>query len=313
MKPLVAIVGPTGTGKSRLALRLAQTFRGEIVNADSRQVYRHLDIGTAKPNREELCLVPHHLIDIADPDENFNLAQYQSLAGEAIENIQRRHRLPFLVGGSGLYVWAVLEGWKIPQVPPDPEFRRDLERKAAASGGGEELYRELMTADPEAARRIDPRNIRRVIRALEVQRQTGVAFSRFQVKEPHFEAIIIGLTTDRKVLYHRIDARVDQMVQGGLVAEVEKLVEMGYDLNLPAMSSIGYRHIGTYLRGELTLTEAITQIKHETHRLVRHQYAWFRLNDKRIKWFDIEHEGEQEVEASLTSFLNGEPNQKSSS
>jgi len=169
MNRLVAIVGPTASGKSRLALHLAQIFNGEIVSADSRQVYRHMDIGTAKPVPEELSLVPHHLINIVNPDEIFSLAQYQALAYEAIEGIQRRHKLPFLVGGSGLYIWSVLEGWKIPKVPPDSEFRRRLEEKAAS--GLEELYQELSRLDPEAARKIDPRNVRRVIRARKQRRK----------------------------------------------------------------------------------------------------------------------------------------------
>jgi tRNA dimethylallyltransferase len=165
MNRLVAIVGPTGIGKSRLALHLAQIFNGEIVGADSRQVYRHMDIGTAKPGPEALSLVPHHLINIANPDEAFSLAQYQQLTYQAIEDIQHRHKLPFLVGGTGQYIWAVLEGWQIPRVPPDIDLRNSLEKRAAAEGI-DGLYRELVELDPEVAERIDRRNVRRVIRAL---------------------------------------------------------------------------------------------------------------------------------------------------
>lgn len=306
MNRLVAIVGPTGVGKSKLALGLAQTFDGEIVSADSRQVYCRMDIGTAKPSPQELALVPHHLISIVNPDEDFSLAQYQELACRAIDAIQQRNKLPLLVGGSGLYVWSVLEGWGIPQVPPDPEFRHSLE-KEAADVGKDEVYQELVKADPVAAQRIDPRNMRRVIRALEVCRSAGAPFSQLQNKEaPPFNTLIIGLTADRGELYRRIDLRVDEMIKQGLVAEVEKLVNMGYDLNLPAMSGISYKQIGMFLNREMTLPAAIQQIKFETHRFVRHQYAWFRLKDDRIKWFNIQSRLDSEITALLARFIRGE-------
>ena len=174
MNDLIAIVGPTAIGKSRLALQLAQVFDGEIVGADSRQVYRHLDIGTAKPSREDMARVCHHLIDIINPDEPFSLTQYQEMATAAIGGVTRRQRLPLLVGGSGQYIWALLEGWGIPRVAPNPGLRQDLEDRAAANGG-EELFRELQRTDPAAAGRIDPRNVRRVIRALEVSQDPGIA------------------------------------------------------------------------------------------------------------------------------------------
>jgi tRNA dimethylallyltransferase len=288
MNHLVAIVGPTGIGKSRLAIRLAQTFNGEIISADSRQVYRYMDIGTAKPSPEELSLIPHHLINIVNPDEDFSLAQYQQLTYRAIEDIQRRNKSALLVGGSGQYVWSVLEGWVIPQVPPDLKFRHSLEKKAAMVGK-DELYHELMKVDPMAAQRIDPRNVRRVIRALEVHRSTKTPISQLQYKKaPPFNALIIGLTTNRGELYRRIDSRVDQMIKQGFVAEVERLVNMGYDLSLPAMLSIGYKQIGMFLKGELTLATAIEQIKFETHRIARQQYSWFQLKDGRIKWLNIQ-------------------------
>jgi tRNA dimethylallyltransferase len=305
MNSLIAIVGPTAVGKSRLALRLAQDFNGEIVSADSRQVYRHMDIGTAKPSQQELSRVRHHLIDIVNPDEDFSLAQYQQLAYQAIDDIQQSNKLALLVGGSGLYVWAVLEGWGIPQVPPDPEFRHSLKEKAAR-GETDELYQELTKVDPVAAQRIDRRNVRRVIRALEVYRYAETPFSQLQRKEaPPFSAIVIGLTADRTELYRRIDSRVDEMVEQGLVEEVKKLVNMGYDFNLPAMSGIGYKQIGMFLRYELTLESAIQQIKYETHRFVRHQYNWFRLGDNMIQWFDIQGEVESKVTAQVARFISG--------
>ncbi len=305
MNHLVAIVGPTGVGKSQMALHLAQTFGGEIVSADSRQVYRHMDIGTAKPTREELSLVPHHLINIVDPGEDFSLAQYQQLAYKVINDIQQRHKLPLLVGGSGLYIRSVLEGWGIPPVPPDPEFRHNLE-EAAASIGRDEPYQQLVRVAPAVAQRIDQRNVRRVIRALEVHRQMETPVSQLQYKKaPPFNILVIGLTTDRAELYRRIDLRVDEMMKQGLVAEVKKLMNMGYDFNLPAMSGIGYKQIGRFLGGELTLPAAIQQIKFETHRFVRHQYNWFQLKDDRIKWFDIQSRPDSEIATLVARFMRG--------
>jgi tRNA dimethylallyltransferase len=293
MNRLLAVVGPTGVGKSRLALNLAQAFGGEIASADSRQVYRYMDIGTAKPTKEELSLIPHHLIDIVNPDEDFSLAQYQQLAYQAIEDIQKRAKLPILAGGSGLYVWAILEGWRIPGVAPDPELRRRLE-----GVGKEGLYQELARVDPVAAQRIDPANVRRIIRALEVYRSAEAPISQLQLKtRPLPNTLIIGLTVDRAELYRRTDLRVEEMIERGLVDEVKGLLDRGYDLALPAMSGIGYKQIAMHLRGELTLPVAIQQIKFETHRLVRHQYSWFRLKDDRIRWFDIEKGVDSQIKA----------------
>ncbi len=303
---LVAIVGPTGIGKSQLALRLARTFESEIVSADSRQVYCHMDIGTAKLSREELSLTPHHLINIINPDEDFSLAQYQELAHRVIGDIHQRNKLPILVGGSGMYLWSVLEGWGIPRVPPDLEFRHSLEEKAARVGR-DELYQELKEIDPVAAQRIDQRNVRRTIRALEVHRGSDTLSSQLQYKEaPPYKTLIIGLTVDRAELYRRIDLRVDEMIKQGLVAEVEKLINMRYDFNMPAMSGISYKQIGMFLNGELALTTAIQQIKFETHRFVRHQYNWFQLKDERIKWFDIQSKLDSEITALLARFIQEE-------
>jgi len=261
-----------------------------------------MDIGTAKPSPEELSLVPHHLLNIINPDEDFSLAQYQHLAYQAIDDIKQRHKLPLLVGGSGLYVWSVLEGWEIPSVPPDLEFRHSLEERAAKVGK-DELYQELVKVDPIAAQRIDPRNVRRVIRALEVHRSTQTPVTQLRHKQtPPFKTLIIGLTADRAELYRRINLRVDEMIKLGLVEETKRLVNMGYDLNLPAMSGIGYKQIGTFLKGELALDAAIQRIKFETHRFVRHQYNWFRLKDDRIQWFNIQRKVDQEIVALLAKF-----------
>ena len=302
MNNLVAIVGPTGVGKSRLALRLAKSFNGEIVSADSRQVYRYMDIGTAKLNREDLSLVPHHLIDIINPDEQFGLSQYQQLAYQNIEGIHRRGNPALLVGGTGQYVWSVLEGWKIPRVRPDLEFRRSLETKAAELGT-DRIYQELVSVDPIAAQRIDPSNIRRVIRALEVRKSTMAPLSQLQTKTaPPFNIFIIGLTMKRAELYHIVDQRVDDMVKRGLIEELKDLIKMGYAFNLPAMSGIGYRQIGLFINGKMTLSQATERIKFETHRFIRHQYNWFRLKDDRIKWFNISEEVDSEIITLLYKF-----------
>jgi tRNA dimethylallyltransferase len=307
VKRLIAIVGPTGIGKSRLALHLAGLFNGEIVSADSRQLYRFLDIGTAKPSKQDLSSVPHHLIDVINPDEDFSLAEYQEMAYRAIADIHRRRKLPFLVGGSGMYVKAILEGWQIPKVSPDDKFRYNIEKKAE-QGGAEELHQELCAVDPVAAAKIDRRNIRRIVRALEVYAKSNVPFSRLGYKEtPNFERFIIGLTTERDELYRIVDRRVDSMIENGLVTEVDNLLKTSYSFTLPAMSGIGYRQIGQYLTGEITLEEARQKIKTETHRFIRHQYAWFRLNDDRIHWFDTQKHGDGEIEKAVRYYLdNGE-------
>jgi tRNA dimethylallyltransferase len=287
MKPLIAIVGPTAVGKSELALHLAQYFPIEIISADSRQVYRYMDIGTNKPTPAERASVPHHIIDVVDPDEDFSLAMYHQMAIEALKAIQQKGKLPLLVGGSGLYVWSLVEGWKIPQVPPDQKLRRQLESRAEQEDS-RSLYRELQDIDPMAAAKINPSNIRRIIRALEIYHAAGQPPSQLQRKEaPGFPILVIGLTRERSELYRKIDWRVDKMIQRGLVEEVEQLLKKGYSPSLPSMSGIGYKQIGQFLRGEMTLPEAIDKIKYETHRLARHQYAWFRLSDSRIHWFDM--------------------------
>ena len=305
MSHLIAIVGPTAVGKSALAIHLAQVFGGEIVSADSRQVFHGMDIGTAKPNPEERELVPHHLIDVVEPDQDFTLALYQQMATRAIKDIERRGRLALLVGGSGLYVRALLGGFRIPHVSPDAELRRSLEQKAAEEGYMA-LHEELKGVDPTAAKRIDPRNVRRVIRALEVFRAIGLPFSQLQGSSPflpNYRTITIGLTTSRGDLYRRIDSRVDTMLEQGLVKEVELLLEQGYSLDLPAMSGLGYKQIGQYLKGELNLAEAVQKIKNETHRFARHQYAWFRLNDEAIQWFHVGLGMEQLVQSLLQGFI----------
>jgi tRNA dimethylallyltransferase len=302
MKKIIAIVGPTGIGKSSLAISISQKLNSEIVSADSRQVYRYMDIGTSKPTVKERLLVSHYLIDIINPDESFSLAEYQQRCKSEIDYIYSRSRLPILVGGSGQYVWAVLEGWDIPKVAPDSEYRKMLEKKAAENSK-EELYRELQLADPESAARIDASNVRRVIRALEIAGNATCEKARQRNKKTVYEGLIIGLTTSRAELYHRIDSRVDSMIDKGLVDEVRELMEQGYSLDLPSMSGIGYKQIGMFLKNEISLEAAIQQIKYETHRYVRSQYNWFKLKDDRIKWFDIQNNIESGIIKLIEDFV----------
>lgn len=302
-RPLVAIVGPTAVGKTALSIVVAQQLDGEIVSADSRQIYRGMDIGTDKPTPEQRQLVPHHLLDVVDPDQVFTLAQYQRAAYDAIADIHRRSRLPLLVGGTGLYVRAVWEGLNIPEVPPDPALRSELEAFAAAEGA-QALHARLAALDPDAARRIDPRNVRRVVRALEVTLLTGVPISRLQqASPPPFRVLRVGLTRPRPALYARIDRRVDAMIEAGLVEEVRRLLEAGYSPSLPALTGLGYRQISQYLRGELSLAEAVAAIKQQTRRFVRQQYSWFRLDDPRIRWFDLEVVAADDVVEAIRAWL----------
>jgi tRNA dimethylallyltransferase len=302
-EPLVVIVGPTAVGKTALSLRLAEVVGGEIVSADSRQVYRGMDVGTAKATREERARVPHHLIDVVDPDETLSLAQFQELAQAAIGEVISRGRIPFLVGGTGQYVMAVVEGWKVPRVPPDEGLRRDLYRQAEEEGA-EALHDRLRALDPAAADRIDARNVRRVVRALEVCLVTGEPVSRQQRKTPPpYRILIVGLTMPRPQLYRRIDERVDRMIAAGLEDEVRRLVDHGYSFDFPAMSGVGYGQFGPYLSGEATLEDVRVAIKRATRRFVRHQGNWFRQDDPRIAWYDVDTEPDAGILALVRDFL----------
>jgi len=281
--PVVAIVGPTAVGKTALALALGETFPAEVVSADSRQFYRGMDIGTAKPTPAERAQMPHHLIDIADPDETVGLAQFLRLARAAIAEIATRGRLPLVVGGTGQYVYALLEGWQTPEVAPDPGLRATLEAQAAADPAG--LWDRLIALDPEAGTFIDPRNVRRVIRALEVCLKTGRPFSEQRRHiSPPYRTLQIGLTMERAVLYARADVRVEAMMAAGLPDEVAALLHRGYGWHLPAMSGLGYIQFRPYFDGEATLTEVAERIKLDTHTFIRRQYAWFPPRDSQIHW-----------------------------
>jgi tRNA dimethylallyltransferase len=251
------------------------------VNADSRYLYRGFNIGTAKPTLEELRGVPHHLIDVLGPTEDFSLARYQELAYEAIADILDRGKLPLLVGGTPLYVNAVIEGWKIPRVPPHPEIRARLEREAAELGTPA-LSARLAEVDPIAAEKCGP-NTRRIIRALEIYEVTGQPMSSLEGKGPRpYSTLEIGLTTSRERLHRLVDARVDALLERGLAGEVRGLLESGVPSDAPAMSSIGYRQLLPYLAGEQSLPAVAQQIKSDTHRYVRHQETWLRSNKRLI-------------------------------
>lgn len=273
---LIAIVGPTAVGKSAFALELAQKLGGEIISADSRQVYRMMDIGTAKATPAEQALVRHHLIDLIDPDQDFSLAVFQDLAMQAIAAIVGRGRVPLLVGGTGQYLAAVLEGWQIPRVAPQPELRTRLEAEAATLGTAA-LHARLATIDPVAAQNIMLTNTRRIIRALEVYEATGSPISAQQEKiAPDFSIRTYWLTMPTEQLYAQIDQRVDQMMDAGLLSEVQGLVERGYSWDLPSMSGLGYREFKPYFEGQASLAEAIQRLKFDTHAYARRQAGWFR-------------------------------------
>jgi tRNA dimethylallyltransferase len=299
---LVVIVGPTAAGKTALSIELAAMLGGEIVSADSRQIYRGMDIGTAKAMPEQRARIPHHLIDVVSPDTVLTLAEYQRLAYAAIDDIFARGRLPILVGGTGQYVHAVVEGWSIPAVVPRPELRAELEEKAHVEGAAT-LHGWLAQLDPTAASHIDYRNVRRVIRALEVCLITGQPISELQCKNPPaYQIKHFGVTRSRPELYARIDARVDRMIEDGLVEEVRSLVAVGYGWDLPAMSGLGYRQIGQYLRGQVTLAEAVALIKKQTRRFVHQQQTWFRADDPVIHWLEPDRESLAEILAMFAAW-----------
>jgi tRNA dimethylallyltransferase len=301
--PLVLIVGPTAVGKTELTIQLAERLNGEIVSADSRLFYRGMDIGTAKPTREERERVPHHLIDIADPDEILSLAVFQQKAREVIADIHTRNKIPFLVGGTGQYIRAVTEGWNPPEVKPDERLRNELERKKEEKGEYW-LYEELKELDPIAAEKIDPRNYRRTIRALEVIMITGKRFSeqRGQTESP-YRLITVGLTRPRAELYERVDQRIDAMFANGFLDEVKNLLAKGYSPSLPTMSAIGYRECIRTINGELDEEQAKSEIRRATRVFVRRQANWFKESDPSIKWFRVEEGIVKEIEAYIRRSL----------
>jgi tRNA dimethylallyltransferase len=283
---VVAIVGPTATGKSALAMHIARELGGEIVNADSRQVYRGMDVGTAKPSKEDREAIPHHLYDIAEPQNSYSLALYIRDARAALDDIWRRGATPILVGGTGQYLWGLLEAWTVPEVAPDIDLRDELSR-FTEEHGPEQLHARLAEVDPVSATRIGVRNVRRIVRALEVFEHTGKPFSEWQRKgDPGFDFLVLGMDLPDDELQARIEARVDEMFAAGFVDEVRALVASGLPSTDSAMSSIGYREVAAYLEGLMTLQEARNATVRATRRLVRRQRQWFRTSDPRIQWVE---------------------------
>jgi tRNA dimethylallyltransferase len=285
-KPLVLIVGPTAVGKTRVSLALAAELEGEIVSADSRLVYRSMDIGTAKPTLQERKLIPHHLIDLVDPTDTYSLARYRREALAAISQIHQRQHLPLLVGGTGQYVRAVIEGWVPPPRPQDLTYRRRLEQWTEKHGH-RALHARLERVDPDRAAAIDARNIRRVIRALEIYQLTGVPPSKLRVKQPPpYDILQIGLSLDRDQLYQRIDSRIESMLAAGWLDEIRGILAAGVPVSTPALSAIGYRQLVDHLQGNSSLDEAVNEIKRLSRQFVRRQANWFKQDDPDIHWFE---------------------------
>ena len=303
--PLLILLGPTAVGKTAVSLDLAERLDAEIVSADSRLLYRGMDIGTAKPSEQERARVRHHLIDVADPDEVWSLAKYLEAARQTIAEIHARGRLPLMVGGTGQYVRAFVEGWRVPRVEPDPRLRLALERWAeeiSAQG----LYNRLQRLDPQAAIRIEPQNLRRTVRALEVILSTGERFSsQREAGASPYRQLLLGLQRPRPELYARVDARIEAMFAAGLVDEVQALLARGYAPELPPLSAIGYRQVVEYLRGEISLEEAKAQMRRITRRYIRQQSNWFKPDDPRICWFRARPGVAAEMEAAVQAFLGG--------
>ncbi|HET6947119.1 MAG TPA: tRNA (adenosine(37)-N6)-dimethylallyltransferase MiaA [bacterium] len=299
--PLIVICGPTAVGKTAASVALAQRIGAEIIAADSRTIYRFMDIGTAKPSSRQRRAVPHHLLDIADPDEVVTLATYRRLAAEASAQVRGRGRVPLLVGGTGLYIRAVVEGFTIPAVPPDHELRRRLEETEQHAPGT--LHARLAAVDPAAAARIHPRNARRLIRALEVFARTGRPISTLQERgEPLRRTLQIGLTMAREALYRAIDDRVDAQIAAGLVEEVRGLLARGYAPSLPSMTGLGYKEIAAHLDGGIPLEEAIRTLKRRTRRFAKRQYTWFRA-DPRIRWIDVDDLDAEQVARAIHAMI----------
>jgi tRNA dimethylallyltransferase len=284
---LIAIVGPTASGKSDLAAELAHRLGGEVVNADSRQFYRGMNVGTAGPSADQLALAPHHLVGFLEPTQSFSLTGFLELARSLVKEIDSSGRLPILSGGTGQYVWGLLEGWDVPKAPPDPAVRSRLESELRDKGVGC-LAARLQAMDPVVAARTDLRNHRRVVRALErLEAGADIGAQPRKAETPPYDALVIGLRVERAELHARIRARIDHMISQGWRDEVARLLDAGVPIDAPALSAIGYREMARYLAGELTLDQVKREATVATNRLVRHQNNWFKPDDPRIRWIDI--------------------------
>ncbi len=287
-KPKVIIIcGPTGVGKTAVGIQLAEKLDGEIISADSMQIYRYMDIGTAKPTADEQSRIPHHMIDIVDPDENFDAVRFAEMARDKVMQLHQRGVMPLVVGGTGLYIKALLQGL-FQSNPVDPKTRERLMKEAVENGSGI-LYDRLKRVDPDTADRLHPNDSHRIIRALETIESTGRSISEHQqahgfADEP-FNALKICLQIDRQKLYERIDKRVDMMIEEGLVDEVKKLLAMSYSADLKSMQSIGYRHMVEFLAEQLSWDECVRTLKRDTRRFAKRQFTWFGA-DQKIQWYE---------------------------
>ncbi len=306
------IVGPTASGKTAVSIALAQRLNGEIVSADSIQVYRGMDIGSAKPTLSERQGIPHHLMDAVDIDSpKFSVAEYRRMAGEAIADIAGRGKYPIVVGGTGLYINSLIYPLNFTSVPSDEKLRNELAALEAESKGA--AYRLLQAEDPRAAQRLHPNDVKRVIRALEVLRLTGKSidehggdFANSANEEIPYEPVIAGLTMPRELLYQRINLRVDMMLEQGLLEEARAIYQAGYDKSLPALQGLGYKQLFKYFSGEYTLDEAIDAIKLETRHFAKRQLTWFR-RDKRIVWFDVSlYSSRDELNEAIYMLFSGD-------
>ncbi len=288
---VIVIVGPTAVGKTALSIEMAKKFNGEVISGDSMQIYRDLDIATAKVTPEEMGEIPHHLINIKNLDESYSVADFQKEAAVKIKEIAARGRVPIIVGGTGLYIESLLYPVSHSKTEANEELREELEEFADAKGN-EALWERLNKVDPAAAEKIHPNNVRRVIRALEVYKETGELFSSFQKerkkKESHYEPFVIGLNTDRKLLYERINYRVDLMIEAGLLTEAKMLWdEVGPELSVQSTTGIGYRELFGYFNDEMTLDEAIDAIKQNSRRYAKRQLTWFHNRLEEVHWYDL--------------------------
>ncbi|MHB8993323.1 MAG: tRNA (adenosine(37)-N6)-dimethylallyltransferase MiaA [Chloroflexota bacterium] len=302
--PIIVITGPTAVGKSAVALDLAARFGAEIVSADSRQIYRYLDIGTAKPTVAEQEAVPHHLLDLVEPDQPYSVANFRDDADRVLLDLARRDRVAFLVGGSPHYIQAVVERLEIPPVPPQPELRSRLEEYARHEGA-EALHERLRRLDPAAAEQIAATNVRRVIRALEVCQVTGLPFSQVgRRRGTPLPALRLGITDDRARLYDRIDRRLDLQMESGLIDETRRVLEKGFDPSLPPLRGLVYREAVALLQGRMEMPEALRRMKETTHAFVRRQYTWFR-REPEIQWFDAGPQLAARIEQEIARYLDG--------
>lgn len=285
MKPkVVVIVGPTASGKTAVSIELAKKINGEIISADSMQIYKYMDIGTAKPTLDEMQGIKHYMLDVVMPDETFNVAKYKSMAESAIEEILKNGKVPIIVGGTGLYINTLVDGIEFADVPGDEEYRNELIEKGYREGAMS-IYKELEKVDSESAKKIDPNNIRRVARALEIYKVTGKTKTQLDIesrKEVKYDYRLFGMEWERETLYNRIDLRVDKMIEAGLIDEVRNVTEK-FKISNTAVQGLGYKEVIEYLNGNISYEEMIEKLKLETRHYAKRQLTWFR-RDKRIKW-----------------------------